>query len=57
MQSRKYFTFGMNFNILTTSLFCVQAVGGQPSPVSNYLMTEDDNYLITEDGNNLITES
>jgi|GEM_PF-3619060 hypothetical protein len=57
MQSRKYFTFGMNFNILTTPLFNVQFTGGQPAPVSNYLITEDSNYLITEDGNNLITES
>jgi hypothetical protein len=47
----------MNFNILTTPLFNVQFTGGQPAPVSNYLITEDSNYLITEDGNNLITES
>jgi hypothetical protein len=57
MQSRNFFTFGVNFNVLTDSLFVGQdkLTSSQLPPISTYLITEDSKNLITEDGNFLIT--
>ncbi len=58
MQSRNYFTFGANFNILVDSVFISQPkLDASSFPGSaTYLMTEDDKYLITENSNHLIAE-
>lgn len=60
MQSRNFFAFGPEFNILTDSVFIAQnknpsAVGPLP-PVSEYIITESSDFIITEGGDNLITE-
>ncbi len=56
MQSRNFFTFGANYNILTDSPFVRGASNSNPVEESNYLTTQDNNFLITQDSNNLITE-
>lgn len=58
MQSRNFFAFGAQFNILVDSVFISQPkLDASSFPVSaTYLMTQDSNYLITQDSNNLIAQ-
>ena len=56
MQSRNFFTFGINYNILTDSPYVRAVTNSNPAPVANYLTTQNNNNLITQDSNNLITE-
>lgn len=59
MQSRSFFGFGPQFNILTDSVFVSQPKleSGTIPIVATFLMTEDDKYYITENSNFLIAES
>jgi len=58
MQSRNFFTFGANYNVLVDSAIVAQAKQDASTipGAATYLMTEDDNYLITENSNHLIAE-
>lgn len=56
MQSRNFFTFGPEFNILTDSVFVSQFKIDSATipPIATHLITQDNKFFITEDGNNLI---
>jgi hypothetical protein len=56
MQSRSFFTFGANYNILVDSPYVRGDSNSNPAPVAVYLTTQDNKDLITENSNNLIAE-
>lgn len=56
MQSRRFFKFGVNFNILVDPIYVVSPRSSYPAPVSGYIITEFGDDIITEDGNLMVTE-
>lgn len=57
MQTRKYFTFGPEFNVMVDSPMVAQSTRSPSVATITYLITEDNKFLITENGDRLRTES
>jgi hypothetical protein len=57
MQSRSFFTFGANFNVLVDPIYVIWPNNSNPAPISGYIVTEDNIDIAMENGVDLmITE-